>query len=154
MMSKNGASTELQPSVTLQSVLAEVTWPQEDLKSCFLPFGRKQFIVCDSKTESPIAHSMGMSSTNPGLPHNNQGRGFRSIRTCRFSCVRNGKNVGCFAGRTRQPKVGLLGVSGLSGDVRDLEEAADKGDTSGAQLALDLFVAAIRQYLGGFAALY
>jgi acetate kinase len=44
---------------------------------------------------------------------------------------------------------GLLGISGgLSGDVRDLEAAADAGH-SGAALALDVFVSEIRRYLGG-----
>jgi len=42
---------------------------------------------------------------------------------------------------------GLLGLSGKSGDLRDLEEAAAKGDAQ-ARLALDVFVANIRQYLG------
>ncbi|MDH3718359.1 MAG: acetate/propionate family kinase [Planctomycetota bacterium] len=42
---------------------------------------------------------------------------------------------------------GLLGISGVSGDVRDLREAAASGNER-AQLALDTFVANIRQYLG------
>lgn len=42
---------------------------------------------------------------------------------------------------------GLLGISGLSGDIRDLTEAADAGNER-AQLALDTFVSNIRQYLG------
>ncbi len=44
---------------------------------------------------------------------------------------------------------GLLGISGgLSGDVRDLEEAASKGNAK-ARLALDVFIAEIRRHLGG-----
>jgi acetate kinase len=43
---------------------------------------------------------------------------------------------------------GLLGLSGLSGDVRDLEEAAASGHQR-AQLALDVFVGEIRRHLGG-----
>lgn len=46
-------------------------------------------------------------------------------------------------------KSGLLGVSGLSQDVRDIEEAAAKGHAR-AQLALDVFIASIRQYLGAY----
>ena len=41
---------------------------------------------------------------------------------------------------------GLLGLSGLSGDLRDLEAAAAQGH-AGATLAVDHFVAAIRGYL-------
>ncbi len=43
---------------------------------------------------------------------------------------------------------GLLGLSGQSGDIRDLESAAASGD-SPAQLALDVFVQEIRRHLGG-----
>lgn len=42
---------------------------------------------------------------------------------------------------------GLLGISGLSGDIRDLRAAAAAGNER-AQLALDTFVSNIRQYLG------
>jgi acetate kinase len=44
---------------------------------------------------------------------------------------------------------GLAGISGTSGDLRDLEEAAAKGNQR-AQLALDVFVRAIRHYVGAF----
>jgi acetate kinase len=46
-------------------------------------------------------------------------------------------------------KSGLAGISGTSGDIRDVTEAATKGD-SRAQLAIDVFVFAIRHYLGAF----
>ena len=46
-------------------------------------------------------------------------------------------------------KGGLLGVSGLSGDVRDLEQAADDGHER-ARLALDMFTSSIRHYLGAY----
>ena len=46
-------------------------------------------------------------------------------------------------------KSGLAGISGTSGDIRDLTEAAGKGD-SRSQLALDVFVYAIRHYAGAF----
>ncbi len=43
---------------------------------------------------------------------------------------------------------GLLGISGHSGDIRDLEQAADAGDAK-ARLALDVYVEEIRRQLGG-----
>ena len=49
---------------------------------------------------------------------------------------------------TLAEKSGLLGLSGISGDVRDLEEAAAAGNGR-ARLALDVFVAEIRRHLGG-----
>jgi acetate kinase len=44
---------------------------------------------------------------------------------------------------------GLAGISGTSGDLRDLDEAAARGDKR-ARLALDVFVRAIRHYVGAF----
>jgi acetate kinase len=46
-------------------------------------------------------------------------------------------------------KSGLLGLSGLSQDVRDLEQAAAQGHAR-AKLALDVFISSIRQYLGAY----
>src|SRR6202142_4123324 len=44
---------------------------------------------------------------------------------------------------------GLAGISGTSGDVRDLASAAAAGDPR-AQLAIDVFVRSVRHYLGAF----
>jgi acetate kinase len=44
---------------------------------------------------------------------------------------------------------GLAGISGTCGDLRDLEEVAAKGEKR-ARLALDVFVRAIRHYVGAF----
>jgi acetate kinase len=46
-------------------------------------------------------------------------------------------------------KSGLAGISGTSGDLRDLTYAAEAGQ-SRSQIALDVFVRAIRHYLGAF----
>ncbi|MCO8124705.1 acetate/propionate family kinase [Stieleria sp. TO1_6] len=43
---------------------------------------------------------------------------------------------------------GLLGLSENSGDIRDLEQAAERGDEK-SQLALDVYVEEIRRHLGG-----
>jgi len=48
-------------------------------------------------------------------------------------------------------KSGFLGVSGISSDVRDVEEAAEKGDKR-AELALEIFAYGIRKYIGAYAA--
>jgi acetate kinase len=44
---------------------------------------------------------------------------------------------------------GLAGISGRSGDIRDLDDGAAAGDAR-CRLALDVFVRAIRHYLGAF----
>jgi acetate kinase len=46
---------------------------------------------------------------------------------------------------------GLYGLSGLSGDMRELEQAASGGDTRAA-LAIDVFTYRVRKYLGAYAA--
>ena len=48
-------------------------------------------------------------------------------------------------------KSGLLGVSGLSSDMRDIEEAARRGNEQ-AQITLDLLYNGIRKYIGAYAA--
>ncbi len=44
---------------------------------------------------------------------------------------------------------GLLGLSGVSGDLRDIKTAADGGDRR-AQLAIDTFIHSIRHWIGAF----
>jgi acetate kinase len=46
---------------------------------------------------------------------------------------------------------GLLGVSGVSSDCRDIEQAAEQGNQR-AQLALDILVESVRQYIGSYLA--
>jgi len=46
-------------------------------------------------------------------------------------------------------RAGLAGISGTSGDMRDLRQAAARGNGR-ARLAIDVFVRAIRHYLGAF----
>jgi acetate kinase len=48
-------------------------------------------------------------------------------------------------------KGGLLGISGLSNDIRDLEEAAGKGNAQ-AKLALEVFAYEVKKYIGAYAA--
>ena len=48
-------------------------------------------------------------------------------------------------------KSGVLGISGVSSDFRDLEDAAPKGNQR-AQLALDVFHYSVKKYIGSYAA--
>jgi len=48
-------------------------------------------------------------------------------------------------------KSGLLGLSGISNDMRDLEKAASEGNRR-AQLALDAFAYRIKKYIGAYSA--
>lgn len=46
---------------------------------------------------------------------------------------------------------GLLGISGISSDMRDLEKAAKEGNER-AQLALDMFTYRVKKYIGSYSA--
>ncbi|MPM17145.1 Acetate kinase [bioreactor metagenome] len=48
-------------------------------------------------------------------------------------------------------KSGVLGISGVSSDFRDIEGAANEGNKR-AQLALDMFAYRVRKYIGSYAA--
>lgn len=48
-------------------------------------------------------------------------------------------------------KSGLLGISGLSSDMRDIDSAADNGDENAA-VARDILVTGIKKYIGAYAA--
>ncbi|MCY7651403.1 acetate kinase [Bacillus safensis] len=52
---------------------------------------------------------------------------------------------------TLNKKSGLLGVSGLSSDLRDIEEATEEGHDR-AEVALDIFASRIHKYIGSYAA--
>ncbi|MFN0051364.1 MAG: acetate/propionate family kinase [Planctomycetales bacterium] len=93
-----------------------------------------------------LANSLGMSPQS-GLPHNNRVGDFDPFALPVLMRA-TGKSLEQLLHELSHNS-GLLGVSGLSQDVRDLEQAAAEGHAR-AKLALDLFVASIRQYLGAY----
>jgi acetate kinase len=105
--------------------------------------------VCAVKSGKSIANSLGMSPQT-GLPHNNRVGDFDPF-ALPILLRKTGKTLDQIL-QDLSNKGGLLGLSGLSQDVRDLEAAAAQGHAR-AQLALDVFIAAIRQYVGGYMAL-
>jgi acetate kinase len=90
--------------------------------------------------------SFGMSP-QAGLPQNNRA-GDLDVFAVLFLMKEHGFTVDQMAAMLASQS-GLAGISGLSGDVRDLTEAADAGNRR-ARLALDVFVEAVRHYLGAF----
>lgn len=102
--------------------------------------------LCAARGGKSLANSLGMSPQT-GLPHNNRVGDFDPF-ALPVILRKSGKSLEKVL-EELSSKGGLLGVSGLSADVRDLEEAAAKGHAR-AKLALDLFVASIRQYLGAY----
>lgn len=118
---------------------------REDLRviSCHLGGSNS---LCAARGGVSLANSLAMSPQS-GLPHNNRVGEFDPFALPVLMRA-TGKSLQELL-EDLASRSGLLGVSGLSGDVRDLEEAAAEGH-AGAELALDVFVAAIRHYLGGY----
>ena len=87
------------------------------------------------------------TSPQSGLPQNNRVGDIDA-----FAVLYMMKKLGVDAdemARILGSQSGLAGISGRSGDIRDLDEAAAAGDKR-SQLALDVFVRAIRHYVGAF----
>jgi acetate kinase len=93
-----------------------------------------------------IGTSMGMSPQS-GLPQNNRVGDLDAealpyvVKTLGITVAEAQKQL------TKQS--GLHGVSGVSNDMRDVHEAAGKGHAN-ARLALDVFVASARHWIGSF----
>jgi acetate kinase len=93
-----------------------------------------------------FATSMGLSPQS-GLPQNNR-VGDLDSAAVPYAMRRLGLTVQQ-AEKQLSTEGGLLGLSGVSNDLRDIKAAADRGDTE-AQLALDTFIFNIRHWVGAF----
>jgi acetate kinase len=93
-----------------------------------------------------IDTSFGISPQS-GLPQNNRVGDF-DVFAALYIMRKHGLTVEEMA-RTLACESGLAGIAGGSGDVRDLTADAAAGDAR-AQLALDVFIRAVRHYLGAF----
>ena len=102
--------------------------------------------ICAIKAGKSVATSMGMSPQT-GVPHNNRVGDFDPF-ALPVLMKKSGKSLEELLDDLAKNS-GLLGLSGISGDVRDLEGAAATGDKR-AQLALDVFTSAVRHYLGAY----
>jgi acetate kinase len=88
---------------------------------------------------------MGMSPQS-GLPQNNRVGDFDPFALPRIMAATGLSLTETLSKLANEG--GLLGISGISGDVRDLEEAVSRGNEQ-AKLALDVYVSEIRRHLGG-----
>ena len=94
-----------------------------------------------------IGNSLGMSPQS-GLPHNNR-VGDLDAEALPYVIKTLGLSIE-EAQRQFAKEGGLKGLAGgLSNDIRDIQEAASKGNTK-AQLALDVFVSEARRWIGGY----
>ncbi|MGH7194297.1 MAG: acetate/propionate family kinase, partial [Candidatus Saccharimonadales bacterium] len=102
--------------------------------------------LCAIKNGQSVANSLGMSPQS-GIPHNNRAGDFDAF-ALPVLVKETGKSLPQIL-KELDSQSGLLGLSGVSGDVRDLEQAAEQGNAR-ARLALDVFITAVRHYLGAY----
>lgn len=86
-------------------------------------------------------------SPQSGIPHNNR-TGDVDGYAVLFAMKRLNLGVDEMS-KILSSKSGLAGMSGTSGDMRDIEAGIAKGDQR-CQVAMDVFVKAIRNYIGAF----
>jgi acetate kinase len=124
--------------------IAEVTGRQ-DLKviSCHLGGSSS---LCAIDAGKSLGATMGMSPQS-GLPNNNRAGDFDPFAIPLIE-RETGLSLTAILDRLASDG-GLKGIGGVGADLRDVETAADAGN-SRAQLAIDVLVASIRDYLGAF----
>ena len=102
--------------------------------------------LCAIRHGQSVACSLGMSPQT-GLPHNNRVGDF-DVFALPAILRETGKSLDEVLSILANQS-GLEGLSGAGCDLRDIEEAAAKGNAR-AELAIDVFVAAIRHFLGAY----
>ena len=102
--------------------------------------------LCAIRNGQSVATSMGMSPQS-GIPHNNRVGDFDPFVLATI-VEKMGRPLAEVLD-TLAAKSGLAGLSGTSGDVRDLEAAIAAGSED-ARIALEVFIGAIRHYLGAY----
>jgi acetate kinase len=117
--------------------------PEARLISCHLGGSSS---LCAIRNGKSAANSLGMSPQT-GLPHNNRVGDFDPFALPVLMRA-TGKTLEQLLDDLAN-RSGLEGLSQAGRDLRDIEQAAVGGNAS-AQLALDVFVAAVRHYLGAY----
>jgi acetate kinase len=117
--------------------------PEAKIISCHLGGSSS---LCAIKAGKSQATSMGMTPQS-GLPQNNRVGDFDPFALPALMQA-TGKTLDELLSILANQS-GLEGLSGKSNDLRDVEEAAAKNDAR-ARLALDVYVASVRHYLGSY----
>jgi len=102
--------------------------------------------LCAIRGGESVATSMGFSAQT-GLPQNNRSGDFDPFAipvVMRQTGMSLDEVLDALAHRS-----GLLGLSGTSGDLRDIEGAAEAGNER-ARLAVEVYAASVRHYLGAY----
>ena len=102
--------------------------------------------LCALRAGKSVATSMGMSPQS-GIPQNNRVGDFDAFALPALLRA-TGKGLEQLL-EDLATRSGLAGLSGAGNDLRDIEAAARAGNDR-AQLAIDVYVAAVRHYLGAY----
>ena len=102
--------------------------------------------LCAIRGGKSMATSMGFSAQS-GLPQNNRAGDFDPF-ALPLVMRQTGKSLEEVLGLLAAES-GLLGLSGVGGDIRDITEAAEAGNHR-ARIALDVYIGAVRHYLGAY----
>jgi acetate kinase len=102
--------------------------------------------ICAIRGGESLATSMGMSPQS-GLVQNNRVGDFDPFALLQLR-ERTGKSFEVLL-EALSNKSGLLGLSGVSNDLRDVRAAAKSGNEH-AKLAIDVYVTGIRHYIGAY----
>ncbi|MBI2806915.1 MAG: acetate/propionate family kinase [Planctomycetes bacterium] len=130
-------------AATLNPSHAKGQWEELRVISCHLGGSSS---LCAIRAGKSQATSMGMTPQS-GLPQNNRVGDldpFALPAIVRATGKTLDEVLSVLANQS-----GLEGLSGKSNDLRDVEDAAAKGDPN-AKLALDVYVASVRHYLGAY----
>ncbi len=103
--------------------------------------------ICAIQNGKSIDTSFGIS-LQCGIPQNNRAGDIDPYII--FHLLNKGYSVEQLD-KMLQKESGLLGISGISNDLRDLQDAAEKGNQR-AQLAIDIYCYSIRKYIGSYLA--
>jgi acetate kinase len=117
--------------------------PEAKIISCHLGGSSS---LCAIQNGQSRANSLGMSPQS-GLPHNNRVGDF-DVFALPVLLRGTGKTLEQLLDDLANHS-GLQGLSGCGNDLRDIEEAAAKGDARAGQ-AIEVFVASVRHYLGAY----
>ena len=101
--------------------------------------------VCAIEDGKSVANSFGMTAQS-GVPHNNRVGDFDTFALLKLT--RQGHSLDEVF-RKLSKEGGMLGMSGVSTDMRDVEKAA-AGGSQRARLAIDAFVESVRHYVGAY----
>ncbi len=124
--------------------MAEINPAARKIISCHLGGSCSVCAIMDGKS---VANSFGMTAQT-GIPHATRTGDFDAFAIVKL--LQTGLPLETIW-KMLGSQSGLLGASGVSSDCREVQQAAAAGN-SRARLALDIFVEAVRHYIGAYLA--